>query len=449
MDNLMQWISEKLNPVATFFGQERHLAAMQKGFMTTISFILVSAVFMIVANPPVTADLIAQGGFWGLFAPWYSFATANKMTILIPFNMTMGILSLIVVFSIAADLAKSYDMPQINAGLTAVVMFFIAAAPGNYYALADESYLQAIPMTYLGSQGLFTAIIVSLVSVEIAHLCIAHHIVIKLPDAVPPFLSETFSAIIPMFFNIVLWFGGNLLLAAIDPTLSIPVVIERLLAAPLSVAVDSIPGALLICFMTLLFWTLGIHGNMIVMPITSAVNMAAFAANAELVAAGQSPVFHPCLMSMAINLIGGTGNTFSFVLLCATRARSEQLKAFGKASIVPSFFRISEPAIFGAPIMFNPILMIPFVLGGMLSAVLYLICCQAGLVTNFYLMVSGTFPMFVQGFIQTLDPRMWLFTLVLIVVMLVVWYPFFRVYDSQLLEQEQASLVALSNPDAN
>ena len=242
--------------------------------------------------------------------------------------------------------------------------------------------------------------------------------------------------------------GGNLLIQMIDPALSIPSVIEKLLAAPLSVAVDSVPGALLICFMTLLFWCFGVHGNMIVMPITAPVTLAAFAANASLYAAGQPLEFHPALMSMAINLIGGTGNTFSFVALCAFKAKSQQLKAFGKASIVPSFFRISEPAIFGAPIIFNPILMIPFVLGGMISALLYWGAVSLGLVSNFYILVSGTFPIFVQGFIQCLDPRIWVFTIVLIVVMAVVWYPFFKVYDNQLLAQEQENAAAASAEDA-
>ena len=152
-------------------------------------------------------------------------------------------------------------------------------------------------------------------------------------------------------------------------------------------------------------------------------------------------------MSLAINLIGGTGNTFSFVALCAFRAKSQQLKAFGRASIVPSFFRISEPAIFGAPIIFNPILMIPFVLGGMISALLYWGAVSLGLVSNFYILVSGTFPIFVQGFVQCLDPRIWVFTIVLIVVMAVVWYPFFKVYDNQLLAQEQENAAAASAKD--
>lgn len=269
MEKFMTLLQEKLTPIANFCGTERHFASMQKGFMSAISFILVSAVFMILANPPVTADLVAQGGFWSVFGPWLDFATANKLTLLIPFNMTMGILSVIVTFAIAYNLAGTYKMPKLNAGMTSLVMFLIAAAPSSYYQLADESVLQAVPCTYLGAQGLFTAIIVALVSVEVTRFCQTKGITIKMPDGVPPFLSETFGAIVPMLANILIFFGGNLLIQMIDPALSIPSVIEKLLAAPLSVAVDSVPGALLICFMTLLFWCFGVHGNMIVMPITA------------------------------------------------------------------------------------------------------------------------------------------------------------------------------------
>ena len=83
-----------------------------------------------------------------------------------------------------------------------------------------------------------------------------------------------------------------------------------------------------------------------------------------------------------------------------------------------------------------------------LSALLYWGAVSLGLVSNFYILVSGTFPIFVQGFVQCLDPRIWVFTIVLIVVMAVVWYPFFKVYDNQLLAQEQENAAAASAEDA-
>ena len=135
MNKVMKWIEEKMTPLANFLGSERHLAAMQKAFMSILPMIFVGAVFMLIANPPVTEEMISQGGFWGLFSGWFHFATANKMTILIPYNMTMGLLSLAVAFFIGYNLAKSYGMKEAVNGMTAMITFFIVAAPAGYLSL--------------------------------------------------------------------------------------------------------------------------------------------------------------------------------------------------------------------------------------------------------------------------------------------------------------------------
>ena len=275
-------------------------------------------------------------------------------------NMTMGMLSLISAFAIAYYLAGSYKLSQMNAGFTSMIIFMIVAAPANYVALADGNVASMIDTTYLGSQGLFTSIIVSLLTVEITRICMQKKITIKMPEGVPPFLSDMFSSIVPLVINVTLFFSVNLLISNFIPGSSLPSLIETILAKPIS-AVNSVPGAILVSVLILVMWCCGVHGMMVFMPLTTPITMAAFAANAELFAAGQSPIFHPIFMTQAIALLGGTGNTLALVILCL-KAKSNQLSVFGKASIVPAVFRISEPVIFGAPIMFNPILMIPFVL---------------------------------------------------------------------------------------
>lgn len=437
MDKIMTFVQEKLTPVANFFGKQRHFSAMQKGFMATVSFILVSAIFMVIANPPVTADMINQGGIWSVFSGWYNFAQTYKMTILIPFNMTMGMISLISAFAIAYHLAGSYKLSQISAGLTSVIVFLIVAAPANYVQLADGSSPLVLNTTYLGAQGLFTSIIVSLSTVEITRVCLENKITIRMPEGVPPFLTDMFSSIIPLLLNISLFFGLNLIISNNIPGSSLPALIETILAKPVS-AVNSVPGAILVSTLILVMWCCGVHGMMVFMPLTAPITIAAFAANAELYASGQAPIFQPIFMTQAIALLGGTGNTLAFVILCL-KAKSTQLSVFGKASIVPSVFRISEPVIFGAPIMFNPVLMIPFILSGVVVAILYWLVCSFGLVTPFYIMVSGTFPIIINSFIKCLDWRMIIFELVSIVITLVIWYPFFKVYDNQLLQQEQTN----------
>lgn len=374
MNSFMTFIQEKLTPIANFFGAQRHFSAMQKGFMATVSFILVSAIFMIIANPPVTADLIAQGGFWSIFEGWYNFSQTYKATILIPFNMTMGMLSLISAFAIAYYLAGSYKLSQMNAGFTSMIIFMIVAAPANY--------------------------------------------------------------IVPLVINVTLFFSVNLLISNFIPGSSLPSLIETILAKPVS-AVNSIPGAILVSVLILVMWCCGVHGMMVFMPLTTPITMAAFAANAELFAAGQAPIFHPIFMTQAIALLGGTGNTLALVILCLKKAKSKQLSVFGKASIVPAIFRISEPVIFGAPIMFNPILMIPFVLSGTVIAIFYWLACAFGLITPFYILVTGTFPIIINSFIKCLDWRMIVFEIVALIVTIFIWYPFFKVYDNQLLTQEK------------
>lgn len=435
MKKLMKLIEEKMTPLANFLGSERHLSAMQKAFMSILPMIFVGAIFMLLANPPVTADMINQGGFWNIFSGWYNLASTYKTTILIPYNMTMGLLSLAVAFFIGYNLAKSYGMKEAVNGITAMLVFMIVAAPANYTALADGSAPLMMNTTYLGAQGMFTAILIGLVTVEITRFCQNHHITIRLPEVCPPALTDSFATIIPMAINISLFFIINLIIGAVMPGRNLPSCIEAILAKPVG-AVNSVAGSLLLCAFILILWCCGVHGQMVTMAVTSPITMAAFASNAELFAAGQSPVFHPIFMTLAISMLGGTGNTFGLCAL-SLKAKSEQLKAFGKATIVPSFFRLSEPAIFGAPIMFNPLLMIPFVLNSLLVAVLYWLACTTGLLTAPYLLISGTYPIFLSMFIYCLDWKIIVFVALMIPVTMVIWYPFFKAYDNQLFRNEQ------------
>ena len=416
MEKFMKFLNEKLTPLANFFGRQRHLLAMQRGFMAMISFIFIGAVFMIIANPPVTADMVANGGILSIFSGWVNFAAKYKMVILIPFNMTMGMLGVIAAFAIAYNLASSYKMSAMSSALTSAIIFMLTAAPAGYYALADGSVASMMKTTYLGSQGLFTAIVVAIVTVEVTRFCLSHHLTIRLPESVPPFISETFSLIIPGVLNTIIFFGGNLLIQAYDPTMTLPALIEFVLGKPLGGLCNTWPGAIALCIISSLFWCCGLHGTMILMPFTTAIGMQVATRNMELVAAG---------------------NTFSFVLLCFLLAHSKQLKAFGKATIIPSFCRISEPVLYGALIAFNPILMIPFIVGTLLSNALYTICCMTGLITPIYLQVAGTFPIFINSFIKCLDFRIIIFEIVLIAILAVVWYPFFKIYDSQLGTKEK------------
>ena len=211
MDKFMHFVEDKMSPIADKLGEQRHLSAMQKGFMTVLPLIFVGAVFMVIANPPVTADMVKSGGVWSIFSGWFNFATKYKMAILVPYNMSMGLLALAVTFVIADNLATSYSMKGITNGLTALVVFLLVAAPANYLALADGTTPLLMNCTYLGAQGLFTAIIVALLTVEITRFCEIHNITIRLPEICPPALTNSFRTIVPMVINVSIFYILSLL----------------------------------------------------------------------------------------------------------------------------------------------------------------------------------------------------------------------------------------------
>lgn len=426
-------------PIGDFLANEKHFAAISAGLMSTVGLTLAGAVFQIIANPPVTQEMIQKGGLLAtLFGGWYHFAIANKELLMTPYNMTVGLFSITAAFAIAYQLAKKYNMPAMSAGVVSLTVFLLTVAPVKTYMLEDKLQLTALDTTYLGGSGLFTAIIVGLVTVEIAHLCKKNNITIRMPDVVPPFLSDSFSALIPLLLNIFLFFGINIGIQSFDPSLNLPSAIMKILAAPLS-AINSVPGMLFVIAFATMLWCCGVHGSMIVYPLVIPMVIEVISKNAALVAAGQPAEFSPVLLFTAMQIVGGTGNTLGFVLLASFKAKSAQLKAIGKVSLIPGIFGINEPMIFGAPIVFNPILMIPFVLGSVIVGLLLWLGFMLGLRDISYILVLSALPIGISGFVQAMSIKSAIFEIALIPILMVVWYPFFKIYDRQLLKKEEAA----------
>jgi len=176
---------------------------------------------------------------------------------------------------------------------------------------------------------------------------------------------------------------------------------------------------------------------MIVYPLLMPVMMTAIFTNAALVEAGQAPVFNAAFLFGAVAIAGGTGNTLGLALLCRFRAKSEQLKAIGNASIVPGIFGINEPMVFGVPIAFNPFMAIPFILQGLVVGLVMYLAYTFNLLTPTYILMMSLMPIGVGNFFGTMDWRNFVFAWLMVPVAGLVYYPFFRAYDAQLVEQER------------
>jgi PTS system cellobiose-specific IIC component len=419
----MKWLQkfgEKL-------GNNKAFSAISKSMMGTMAIILVGAFFQIVATVPT------------LFG-WYTTESTIYQVLYAPYNMTMGILSVFVVFMIGYNYAKSLAMKPMQNGIGALICFLIVAAPATTVTLIDgATTLTVLNTSYLGATGLFVAILIGILTVNLTHFCEKKNIVIKMPDVVPSFLSEAFSAMLPLLFNILIWYGiGTALNLLTNGQMNLPLLITYILSIPLS-AVNTVPGMFIAILFACLLWTFGIHGSMVVYIAIVAIMMQNISANAAAVAAGNPPQFYATLLFGALACAGGTGNTLGLVLLGLKSAKSKQLKAVSKAAIVPGIFNINEPVMFGFPIIYNPIMAIPYILTPLITMLVLWLGYAIGFFKPAYVMIMSLMPLFLGEFLGSMAWQNLLIPIVGIVVGLIVYYPFFKVYDKQLAEKEAAA----------
>lgn len=191
-------------------------------------------------------------------------------------------------------------------------------------------------------------------------------------------------------------------------------------------------GLMIIYLLTQLLWIVGIHGANIIFAFVSPIalaNMAENATGANFAVAGE--------FSNMFVIAGGSGATLGLCLYLAFVAKSEQLKAIGRASVVPALFNINEPLIFGLPIIYNPALAVPFILAPMVTATIYYLANTLHLVSPIIAQVPWPTPIGIGAFLGTADLRSALLALICAFVAFLVYLPFIRVYDQKLLKEEQ------------
>ena len=402
-------------------------SSISSGMMGTMNLILAGAVFTIVAT------MLNLFGVLETTDPLYQWLQ-------MPYNMTMGTMAIAAAFGVAYTYTKNLGMKgEVANGFVAMFLFLMVCAPVQTVELADGSTMNALDTSFLGGTGLFPALILPIIVVRIIKFCQDHNVTIKMPDSVPPFLADSFATLIPLVINIVLWCGLNTLIGNVMGT-NLPGAVMGILSIPLAALISG-PGIIVLALLCMLFWCFGIHGTGIVFIVLIAPMMAAYQTNAALVAAGSAPVFDPVFLWDAVASCGGTGNVLPLAVLCLL-ARSKQLKAIGRAGVIPAVFNISEPMAFGVPIMFNPIICIPFILNVLVSALIVWAGYAIGFFQPPYVLILTSLPIFLQNFLASLAWQNLLIPVICFVVGMICYAPFVKAYDKQLLEQEQAAEAA-------
>jgi PTS system cellobiose-specific IIC component len=393
--------------MAKWISAQPHLIATRDAVICALPLVLVGSFFLLIAQPP-SATLQAY------VAPYVP-------TLLVPYRMLGGIISLWVAYGAAHALAKSYGLDASAAGLVATAAYLVAAFPAG---------AAAIPLTRLGPGGLFAALAIGLVSVELTRALERARLLLRMPESAPPVVVRAFSALVPCFASILAAF-------AIVHLLHVDLIsLLETLARPLLTAADSFLGAASIVLVDSGLWLLGVHASAALAPIKP-VWEAMLVQNMEAAVHGL-PLPHVATPPFFLWFIwqGGSGAVLPLAFLLA-RAKSAQLRSVGRLGLVPAIFNVNEPILFGAPVVLNPSLALPFVFAPLASAASAYFAIRHGWVHAPYLEVPWTLPSPVGAFLSTGgDWRAVVLELGNFAGCLLLYWPFVRRYDLALCRAE-------------
>jgi len=434
MNIFVNILENKVLPLAGKISSQRHMAAVRVGIIATMPLTLVGSFFVILLNFPIPAIAAQLEPFRAILD--------------IPFRYTVGLLALYSAFGIASALASTYKLDRVTAGIISTMAFLVTAAPYTQVFESVDGVINAgryINVAHLGSASLFGAILTALVSVEIYRFFIVKKFTIKMPQGVPPEVTNAFVALFPAGFILVFfWVIRHLLNFDINAFLS-----NILLPLNSFLAGNSLLGGLLTVLLICIFWVLGIHGPAIIGPVIRPIWDMSIAENMDAFAAGVSANNMPNIFTEQFLQwfvwIGGSGATLALVVLFMF-SKSKYLKSLGRLGFLPGLFNINEPIIFGAPIVMNPLLAIPFIVSPLIMTVIAYIATVTNLVPMMVARLGFTIPAPIAAWMSTnWSITAGILVIVNFVVSLLVYYPFFKVFEKQQLAQEAAEIAEENN----
>lgn len=428
MNKLIEWI-EKGKPFFEKISRNIYLRTIRDGFIAAIPIILFSSIFILITYVP------------NVFG--FTWSKTMEGILMKPYNYTMGIVGLIVAGTTAKSLTDSFNRKLDKTNQINFISTMMAAMAGFLFLAADPVKEGGFLSAFLGTKGLLTAFLSAFVTVIVYNFFIKRDITIKMPKEVPPNISQVFKDIFPLSAAILILYGLDLLSHALVNTNVANAVLK--LFEPLFTAADGWIGVTIIFGAFAFFWFVGIHGPSIVEPAIAAITYANLETNLHLIQAGEhaDKVITPGTQMFVVTM-GGTGATLVVPFMFMWLTKSKRNKAIGRASVVPTFFGVNEPILFGAPLVLNPVFFIPFILAPIVNVWIFKFFVDVLGMNSFSIFLPWTTPG-PLGIVMGTGLAFWSFVLaiVLIVVDVIIYYPFVKVYDEQILEEE------LGNKEAN
>lgn len=407
MNKIFNFIEEKMMPVMLKVGENKYVSAVKEGMTSVIAFTIIGSVFLIIGNIPIE---------WWLekVAPYSSILDAGVA-------VTFGVLGLLSTVSVAYNLAKNFGVDPITNTATTIVAFLLAT-------LTEEN---AINTSVFDASGMFTGLVIAMFTVTIYKWFVSKDITIKMPDGVPEGVANSFTGLIPSaVVIIIIWIIHIMLGFDLNEFF-------RMIFSPLMKGVGTLPGFLAFAFIVNALWVVGIHGDSVLSGVTTPIflgllaeNLGAFQSNSTI------PNITPDGFWILFGCIGGSGSTLGLVFMML-RSKSKTYNSVGKASILPAIFCINEPVIFGAPIVMNPILAIPFIVTPMILATITYGLMYFGLIGKIVFAVPWTIPPVIGPYLATNgDIRAAIWGVCTIIISYLCFLPFFKIEEKRQLALE-------------
>ena len=412
---------EMATKLSDVVGGNIYLRSISKGVMPNLPIIIIGSFASLFVGLPIP--------FWQSFIQSAGLVTILNMVVAATTNM----LGVYFTYGIAKAYAKNLELQADLVPILAIVAY-LTLSP-----LADPEASSAnFAYTYLGTKGMIVGIFVAIFTVKIFKAIVDAKIVIKMPEGTPDYVSNSFVSLIPGFVVIIVAMVGRALFG-LTPWCNIFDCLYNLLQIPLT-AIMGTNGIAMCIFqlITQLLWVFGVHPGFLA-SLTGPIMFGLDGMNQAAYAAGE-PI--PSVIGMAFSYAMTIAVVYpAFAVAVALFSKSRQLKTVGKISVAPAFLGISEPLIFGVPVVLNPFVAVPWIITPMLNFVLGYLACSSGLVAKYAGVTVFNFPMVATGLLNG-SVSLAIMEVVLFVLDVLVYMPFIRMQDKKYLADEAAAVEA-------
>lgn len=421
MNKFFSWIENKMLPPMAKLAEQKHLRAVRDGIISTMPLIMIGSFFVLLVNFPIPA--------------WTEFIQPYVPSIMLPYRITVGLMALYASYGMGYSLAKSYELDGVSGGSLALGTFLMTMTPVmGKAAEGGEELGWVLPMNFLGGGGMFTAILTMIIAVEILRFCKEKNVTIKLPEQVPDSVARSFEAIIPGMISLTLiWFVCHILKFNINEA------IMKVFEPVVDIAGNTYLGVLIPVLLICLLWSAGVHGVSVIGSIVRPLWLVLLEQNITEVANGgvAQNIGTEGFFDLFI-WIGGSGGTLALCILFMM-SKSTYMKQIGRLSLIPGIFNINEPIMFGAPIVLNPILAIPFVVAPVITTSITYVAMKFDFVAKVSVVTPFAIPAPIKAYLSTNgDWRAIILVMINLAIYFIIYYPFVKAYDKKMYAEEMA-----------